>query len=208
MLKGTDKLKGVNSILVKWINEFAKDYNHEFNMKGIDIIITEGLRTIEQQKAYFLAKKSKTMKSRHLIGNAIDICFSVNGKINWNDLTYWILASKHYKEFCKRNNINGRSGLDWNGNGDWKDEKFLDAPHFEINSQVPEAKQIKLELGDNGEAVKSIQNLLISKGYKLVADGDFGNNTKNAVIDFQSKNGLVADGVVGSKTLERLGWLK
>ena len=205
MLKGTDKLKGVNSILVKWINEFAKDYNYEFSTKGVDIIITEGLRTIEQQRQYLKIGRSKTLKSRHLIGNAIDICFSVNGRINWNDMTYWTLAGKHYADYCKTNKVNGRWGGDWNKNGDWKDEKFLDAPHFEINSQVPEDKQIKLELGDNGEAVKSIQNLLISKGYKLIADGDFGNNTKNAIIDFQSKNGLVADGIVGSKTLDKLG---
>ena len=196
MLKGTDKLKGVNSILVKWINEFAKDYNYEFSTKGIDIIITEGVRTLEQQKRYVLEGKSKTLKSRHLIGNAIDICFSVNGRINWNDMTYWTLAGKHYADYCKTNKVNGRWGGDWNKNGEWKDEKFLDAPHFEINSQVPEEKQIKLELGDKGEMVKTLQNKLVSKGYKLIPDGDFGNFTKNAVVDFQSKNGLIADGIV------------
>ena len=205
MLKGTEKLKGVNHILVDWINQLAKDYNYEFTSKGVDIIITEGLRTLEQQKKYLATGKSKTLKSRHLIGNAIDICFSVNGKINWDDMTYWALAGKHFNQYAKSKGLNLRWGGDWNGNGNYKDEKFLDAPHFEINSQVPYEKQIKLEFGDTGEAVKSLQRKLISKGYKLTDDGDFGSNTKKAVIDFQSKNGLVADGIVGTKTLEKLG---
>ena len=205
MLKGTDKLKGVNPILIDWINLFAKDYNYELTNKGVDIIITEGLRTLEQQKKYLATGKSKTLKSRHLIGNAIDICFSVNGKINWNDMTYWALAGKHFNQYAKLKDLNLRWGGDWNKNGNYKDEKFLDAPHFEINSQVPYEKQVKLELGDTGEAVKLLQNKLISKGYKLIADGNFGNNTNKAIIDFQSKNGLVADGIVGTKTLEKLG---
>ena len=205
MLKGTEKLKGVNPILIDWINEFSKDYNYKFATESVDIIITEGLRTLEQQKKYLETGKSKTLKSKHLIGNAIDICFSVNGKVNWNDMKYWSLAGKHFSQYAKLKGLNLRWGGDWNKNGEWKDEKFLDAPHFEINSQVPYEKQVKLEFGDKGEAVKLLQNKLVSKGYKLIADGDFGNNTKKAVIDFQSKNGLVADGIVGTKTLDKLG---
>ena len=87
----------------------------------------------------------------------------------------------------------------YNGNYNYKDEKFLDAPHFEVNSQIPESLQVKLEYGDEGEAVKSLQEKLIKIGYKLVADGDFGNNTKKAIIDFQSKNGLVADDLARGK---------
>ena len=59
-------------------------------------------------------------------------------------------------------------------------------------------------MGDKGETVKQLQELLIKKGYKLIADGDFGNKTLEAVKDFQSKNGLKVDGVVGIKTMEIL----
>ena len=204
MLKGTEKLKGVNKFLVDWISQFDKDYNYKFSTEGVDIIITEGLRTPEQQKKYFLSGKSKTLKSKHLIGNAIDICFSVNGKINWNDMKYWVLASKHFLDYGKSKGVNIRWGGDWSGNGDWKDEKFLDAPHYEITSVVPIEKTITLDLGDKGETVKQLQELLIKKGYKLIADGDFGNKTLEAVKDFQSKNGLKVDGVVGIKTMEIL----
>ena len=36
-------------------------------------------------------------------------------------------------------------------------------------------------------------------------DGIFGSATKKAVISFQKKNGLVADGIAGKKTLEAMG---
>ena len=61
--------------------------------------------------------------------------------------------------------------------------------------------------GDKGELVKYAQNLLIGKGYSLPkygADGDFGNETLNAVKAFQKANGLTADGVIGAKTWAKL----
>lgn len=60
-----------------------------------------------------------------------------------------------------------------------------------------------LRKGDNGSAVKELQNLLMKHGYSLPnygADGDFGNETFETVKAFQAVNGLVVDGVVGAKT--------
>ena len=60
--------------------------------------------------------------------------------------------------------------------------------------------------GDRGETVKSIQRRLIQYGYlNGSADGVFGKSTYDAVIWFQKKNGLKADGVVGPATLAALG---
>ena len=60
--------------------------------------------------------------------------------------------------------------------------------------------------GSKGENVKTIQTKLKNWGYyKGSVDGVFGSETKKAVISFQKKNGLTADGVVGKKTLEALG---
>lgn len=50
-----------------------------------------------------------------------------------------------------------------------------------------------------------IQKALISKGYKLDADGYFGKDTDSAVKNYQTKNGLVSDGIVGKSTLSKLG---
>lgn len=61
-----------------------------------------------------------------------------------------------------------------------------------------------LKNGDKGEAVKELQTLLNTHGYKLTVDGDFGAMTEGAVRDFQAKNGLAVDGVVGSQTWAKL----
>lgn len=63
-----------------------------------------------------------------------------------------------------------------------------------------------LTLGSRGDSVKQLQGNLIMLGYlNDRADGIFGNNTQSAVRRYQSKNGLQADGVAGSKTVSRIG---
>ncbi len=60
---------------------------------------------------------------------------------------------------------------------------------------------VTVQNGSSGEAVKAVQDLLKNKfGYSLSIDGAFGSGTETAVKNFQSKNGLSADGVVGSNT--------
>ena len=61
-----------------------------------------------------------------------------------------------------------------------------------------------LKRGSKGNEVKKLQKRLNELGYGLTVDGDFGANTENAVKDFQNKNGLSVDGVVGSKTWAKL----
>ena len=63
-----------------------------------------------------------------------------------------------------------------------------------------------LRRGSTGSAVKAVQSRLIELGYLPAgnADGDFGTLTENAVRAFQSNNGLSVDGVVSTKTLEKL----
>lgn len=63
-----------------------------------------------------------------------------------------------------------------------------------------------LKQGSRGDLVKSLQTKLINWGYMTgKADGIFGAKTKAGVISFQKKNGLVADGIVGTKTAQALG---
>ena len=58
-----------------------------------------------------------------------------------------------------------------------------------------------LSYGSSGDAVKELQtNLNTVGGYNLDVDGGFGKKTKAAVVDYQKKNGLAVDGVVGDKT--------
>ena len=56
-----------------------------------------------------------------------------------------------------------------------------------------------------GEDIRAVQNKLNSLGYVAgTDDGYYGNMTRNAVINFQSKKGLAADGDVGPTTWSAL----
>jgi N-acetylmuramoyl-L-alanine amidase len=69
------------------------------------------------------------------------------------------------------------------------------------------AKLPLVKRGDKGEFVKWIQQRLIDSGFNLGpsgADGDFGYCTLVAVQNFQTKRGLIPDGIVGPMTLAEL----
>jgi putative chitinase len=57
-----------------------------------------------------------------------------------------------------------------------------------------------LKRGSTGEDVKALQRFL-----GLADDGNFGPGTEAAVKTWQEKQGLVADGIVGNATYERMG---
>ena len=63
-----------------------------------------------------------------------------------------------------------------------------------------------LQKGSQGDEAKEWQTFLNSQGYNLVVDGDFGDLTTNATIDWQTKNGLEADGIVGEQTWGKAGY--
>ena len=51
----------------------------------VDFIVHDGLRTIEEQREYVKQGVSKTMKSRHLTGRAVDLVPFINGKPRWEE---------------------------------------------------------------------------------------------------------------------------
>lgn len=61
-----------------------------------------------------------------------------------------------------------------------------------------------LGFGYSGSAVVELQELLNKKGFKLSADGAFGEGTQKAVIQFQKDSKLEADGWVGDATWKAL----
>lgn len=68
-----------------------------------------------------------------------------------------------------------------------------------------------VSIGSSGETVKKVQEILYSLGYKLTEkpnktgiDGIFGSLTQKAVLDFQRKNNLEDDGIVGKLTMAAL----
>lgn len=96
-------------------------------------------------------------------------------------------------------------GIDWCLQGsahiNWSNypmnEAWVDLP---TTPPIPPYVFTKLlKYGMRGFDVKMLQQKL-----KITADGVFGNKTKQAVIQFQSTNNLVPDGIVGSKTNAKL----
>ena len=65
-------------------------------------------------------------------------------------------------------------------------------------------KLLYLQKGDRGRDVQILQELLKIRGYKIETSGEFDTLTYNAVVDFQKKTKIGADGVVGSQTMEKL----
>lgn len=67
------------------------------------------------------------------------------------------------------------------------------------------------QMGDKGHQVELMQKLLIWAGYdcgKYGADGDFGNSTRLAVVNFELDNDLTPDGGFGTKCLQKAKELK
>ena len=58
----------------------------------------------------------------------------------------------------------------------------------------------QLSYGSQGDEVKELQTALNSSGYSLDVDGVFGSKTQAAVKDYQTKNNLQVDGIVGTNT--------
>ena len=78
-----------------------------------------------------------------------------------------------------------------------------------------EEKTVNIELnilrrGSEGKQVKTIQRILCIRGWKdgngraLEIDGSFGSATEHAVKSFQKSKNLIADGIIGEKTWNKL----
>ena len=58
----------------------------------------------------------------------------------------------------------------------------------------------QVSYGSEGSDVTELQKLLNKNGYSLDEDGVFGSKTQSAVQDYQKKNNLAVDGIVGNNT--------
>ena len=74
--RSLDRLEGVDEDLIKVV-KFA------IGMTSTDFGVTEGLRTIARQEELVNKGASKTMKSMHIIGRAVDLVAYDNGDRDW-----------------------------------------------------------------------------------------------------------------------------
>lgn len=78
----------------------------------------------------------------------------------------------------------------------WPDSVLAVTP----DPSLPTAEPV-LRTGMTGQSVKDLQSRLFTLGYySAEIDGQYGIATKEAVIAFQKRNGLDADGIVGEET--------
>lgn len=97
-----------------------------------DLLVIEGIRTVERQKVLFAQGASKTMNSRHIpgvdgLGKAVDIAPAPGGQASWAWPLYHILAP-----VVKAAAVELKIPIEWGG--DWA--TFADGPHW----QLPHAK--------------------------------------------------------------------
>jgi len=95
-----------------------------------------GKRTAEEQNQLYKEGYSQcdgySKLSKHQSGDAIDLNIFVGSKLVENKEMLCVVAGVMFS--CANElGINLRWGLDWNGNGDIRDNKFNDMYHFEIN---------------------------------------------------------------------------
>lgn len=70
------ELNGVNPLLVRVVMRAIQITKQDF-------VVLDGIRTIEEQRKYVANGTSKTMKSKHLEGRAVDLVPYVEGKVRW-----------------------------------------------------------------------------------------------------------------------------
>lgn len=114
--KSLRRLEGVNPVLVQVVKRAIQ-------ITPIDFIVVEGLRTKERQ-AYLVEKgASKTMNSRHLTGDAVDLAPIVDNKVSWDWKHFYPLAEA-VKQAAKEVKVEVEWGGDWTS--------FKDGPHWQL----------------------------------------------------------------------------
>lgn len=185
------RLNGVHPDLVKIVRKAAL-------LTTVPFQITEGVRTIERQRLLLKKGATRTLRSRHLTGHAIDVVAYVGNRISWEFPLYYEI-SQAFKQAARELGI----PIEWGG--DWRSIK--DGPHFQLPWRTHPASATRrpvhqniLSIGAAGSLVMELQRLLSKKGFPLNADGDFGPATRRTVVAFQKRHNLVPDGLVGPAT--------
>lgn len=124
--RSLSRLKTCDSRLVQLFNEVIKTY---------DCTVLEGHRTREKQMEYYLAGKSMTTNSKHLLvpSEAVDVA---PYPLDWDDTIRFYHFAGFVQGTAINLNIPIRWGGDWNGNLNLRDQHFFDLVHFELRDEV------------------------------------------------------------------------
>ena len=119
-------LKGIHPDLRRVIKRALID-------SPVDFVVIEGIRSVKRQEYLVSAGSSKTLRSRHLTGHAVDIVpIGENGKPDFAWPLYHKLGPA-VKAAAKAEGVKVTWGGDW--------VTFKDGPHFELDwEDYPESK--------------------------------------------------------------------
>lgn len=124
--RDTERLQGLRPDLIRVVRGAALHYQGPGKF-----IVVEGLRSLERQRELFNAGKSKTMRSRHLTGHAVDLApmFDVDGD---GDLDLTWIGSHFYPIIDAMRSSAAAAGvlIEWGGEI-WKPD-FIDMPHWQL----------------------------------------------------------------------------
>lgn len=115
--RSNNKLIGVHP-------DLARVMRRAIAQSPVDFAITEGVRSPQRQAQLFAAGASKTMKSRHLTGHAVDVVAFIGQEVRWD----WPLYEKIAK-VVKAAALELNIPIVWGGS--WR--TFRDGPHFELD---------------------------------------------------------------------------
>lgn len=142
--RSLERLEGVDERLVKVVCRAIE-------ITTVDFGVIQGLRTEEEQKALVAKGASKTMKSKHLEGRAVDLMAFIDGRGCWELSVYDEIADA-MQQAATEEGVKIRWGAAWNipdirawdgtmeeamnfyvdtRRGEGK-RPFIDAPHFEL----------------------------------------------------------------------------
>lgn len=108
-------IKGVDPRLVAVILAAIR----EWQTMGGAVEVIEGLRSLQRQRQLYAEGKSRTLKSKHIEGRAVDV-FVNRG---------WVFANyRAFAEVVRRKAAEAGVRVTWGG--DWT--TFRDGPHFQI----------------------------------------------------------------------------
>lgn len=115
--RSLSRLEGVHDDLVRVVKRAIE-------ITEIDFAVLEGVRSEARQKELVEAGASRTMKSRHLTGHAVDLGAWVGGEIRWD----WPL---YHKIAFAMKAAAAELGVSITWGGDWW--QFRDGPHFQLS---------------------------------------------------------------------------
>lgn len=122
--RSLDKLASCDPRLIRICTALIKRYN---------FTVLCGYRGKEEQNDAFEKGNSKVQwpNSKHNASpaRAVDLA---PYPINWEDIGRFKVLALAFLEEAKKAGIEVRWGADWDRDGDWRDEKFRDWPHFEL----------------------------------------------------------------------------